>query len=214
MKEFFTILLAVVLALVFAVSLQPMDLAPVDEIASALQENGFAVSIEEPEENSEFLHGKRYRLILNHNPETNVTVYIYQNADEAHKEAKCIHADGCGMDYREGLSVGHSVQISWVDAPHFFLYKNVIVQYIGSDWEVLSPIETICGEQIAGQPYYEPARIAPGLLCMDESAKAFLRVMVAGGQPDGVIVELVNAGDEDLHYGESFKLYRENEIGG
>ena len=214
MKEFFTILLAVVLALVVAVSLQPMDLAPVDEIASALQENGFAVSIEEPEENSEFLHGERYRLILNHNPETNVIVYVYQNADEACKEAKCIHADGCGMDYREGLSVGHSVQISWVDAPHFFLYKNVIVQYIGSDWEVLSPIETICGEQIAGLPYYEPARIAPGLLCMDESAKAFLRVTVAGGQPDGVIVELVNAGDEELHYGEPFKLYRENEIGG
>ena len=214
MKEFFTILLAVVLALVLAVSLQPMDLAPVDEIALVLQENGFAVSIEGPEGSSEFLHGERYRLILNDNPETNVTVYAYKNAEEAHKEAKCIHADGCGMDYREGLSVGHSVQISWVDAPHFFLYKNVIVQYIGSDWEVLSSIETICGEQIAGLPYYEPARIAPGLLCMDESTKAFLRVTVAGGRPDGIVVELVNGSDKELYYGEPYKLYRENEMGG
>ena len=155
MKEFFTILLAVVLALVFAVSLQPMDLAPGNEIASVLQENGFAVSIEEPEENSEFLHGKRYRLILNHNPETNVIVYVYQNADEACKEAKCIHADGCGMDYREGLSVGHSVQISWVDAPHFFLYENVIVQYIGMDFDLLQCLYQLCGAQIAGQPFIE-----------------------------------------------------------
>lgn len=213
MKEFFSILIAVVLVLTIGMLLQPVDLSPIDELTMALEENGFRVSVEEPEGNSEFLHGERYRLILNDNPETNVTVYAYQNVEEARKEAKCINADGFGMDYREGWSIGHSVQISWVDAPHFFLYKNVIVQYIGTDWEVLSPIETICGEQIAGLPYYEPARIAPGLLCMDESTKAFLRVTVAGGQPDSILLEIVNGSDEELHYGEPYKLYRENGTG-
>ncbi len=214
MKEFFITLLAVVLALAAAVSLQPVDMAPLDEIAVALEANGFAVSTEKPETKSEFLHGERYRLILNDNPDTNVTVHVYKTIDEARKEAGYINSDGFGMDYMNGFGFGQSVQISWVDAPHFFLYKNVIVQYIGSDWNVLSPIETICGEQIAGLPYYEPARIAPGLLCMDESAKAFLCVTVAGGQPDAVALELVNGSDNELYYGEPFKLYRENKTGG
>lgn len=155
MKEFFTILIAVILVLVMAVSLQPVDMSPLDEITLALEENGFAVSTEKPENDYAFLHGERYRLILNENPETNVTVYVYNNADEARREAGYINRDGFGIDYAAIPGWGQSVQISWVDAPHFFLYKNVIVQYIGTDWNVLLPLETLCGEQIAGQPYHE-----------------------------------------------------------
>lgn len=216
MKEFFTILITVILALVIAVSLQPVDLSPLDDITLALEEKGFAVIKEKPETEHSFLHGERYRLILNENPETNVTVYVYKNVNEAQKEADYINNDGFGIDYVDGFGLGQSVQISWVDVPHFFLYKNVIVQYIGSDWNVLSPIETICGEQIAGQPYYEPAQIAPGLLCgiNSDSALVLLQVVIAGGQPDAIMIELVNGSDNELYYGELFKLYRENEIGG
>ena len=214
MKEFFTILIAVILVLVMAVSLQPVDMSPLNEITLALEENGFAVTEEKPEADHALLHGERYRLILNENPEANVTLYVYKNNNEARREADCINPDGFGIDYADIPGWGQSVQISWVDAPHFFLYKNVIVQYIGTDWNVLSPLEALCGEQIAGQPYYEPAQIEPGLLCIEESPKAFLRVTIAGGQPDAIELELVNTSDEELHYGEPYKLYRENELGG
>lgn len=214
MKEFFTILIVVILVLVLAVSLQPLDMSPLDDITQALEENGFAITEEKPETENNFLHGERYRLLLNENPETTVTVYVYKNINEARKEAGYINPDGFGMDYMNGPGFGQSVQISWVDAPHFFLYKNVIVQYIGTDWNVLSAIARICGEQTAGQPYYEPIQIEPDALCIEESPKAFLRVTIAGGQPDAIELELVNASDEELHYGEPYKLYRENELGG
>ena len=123
MKEFFTILITVILALVIAVSLQPVDLSPLDDITLALEENGFAVIKEKPETEHAFLHGERYRLILNENPETNVTVYVYKNVNEAQKEADYINNDGFGIDYVDGFGLGQSVQISWV---------GVAIQHLGS----------------------------------------------------------------------------------
>ena len=47
--------------------------------------------------------------------------------------------------------MGRSVSVEWVDAPHFYLYRNAIVQYIGSDSQLLLQLESLCGPPFAGE---------------------------------------------------------------
>ena len=39
----------------------------------------------------------------------------------------------------------------WVGDPHFFNSENLIVLYLGSDPAILSALESVLGEQIAGR---------------------------------------------------------------
>ena len=84
-----------------------------------------------------------------------VTVYVYDSNDQAEKDAASITPDGFGIEREGSFGIAESMQISWVDASHFFLYGNVIVQYIGMDFDLLQCLYRLCGAQIAGQPFID-----------------------------------------------------------
>ena len=123
------------------------------DVTTALENHGYQVAVQEAEKN--ILRGERYCLTLNHEPDFMVTVYVYDSNDQAEKDAASITPDGFGIEREGSFGIAESMQISWVDAPHFFLYENVIVQYIGMDFDLLQCLYQLCGAQIAGQPFIE-----------------------------------------------------------
>ena len=157
-----------VILIVFAVVLY--SLAPdknflaLEDVRSMLEENYGTVTMREAEKS--ILRGERYVLSFSHvldvSQETMVTVYVYDSAQAAESDAACaesdaatITPDGFGVERAGAFGTAESMQISWVDAPHFFLYENVIVQYIGMDFDLLQCLYQLCGAQIAGQPFIE-----------------------------------------------------------
>ena len=143
-------------------------------------------------------------MTLNHAEENAVTVYVYKTADEAQKDAGCITADGFGVDY-----MGSGIRVEWVAEPHFFLYQNVIVQYVGTDRTILTALQDLCGEQLAGMPISlqeewisQPAPDGPEIL---------LEVLPDSVRRDSLTIQLSNhsgltgEGAEVL-YGEAFSL--------
>ena len=75
---------------------------------------------------------------------------------EFQKETGRIYAEQDGkliaeITFPEENGMGRSVSVEWVDAPHFYLYRNAIVQYIGSDSQLLLQLESLCGPPFAGE---------------------------------------------------------------
>lgn len=146
-----------IIFIVFAVVLCSIsineDASTIDEIIAALEKEGYQVAVKEADKS--ILRGARYCLTVNQNPDVVVTVYVYGSTKEAQVDAETITLDGFGIERNGTLGIAESMQISWVDAPHFFLYKNCIVQYIGMDFELLQLLYHLCGSQIAGQPFID-----------------------------------------------------------
>ncbi|MFA9396773.1 MAG: hypothetical protein ACERKV_00710 [Clostridiaceae bacterium] len=61
------------------------------------------------------------------------------------RDSKKINKDGFGY-----TNLTKSLQIDWVSEPHFYKSGNIIVQYIGTNEEIISLLEDILGEQFAG----------------------------------------------------------------
>ena len=40
--------------------------------------------------------------------------------------------------------------VEWKSIPHFYLYNNLIIQYIGTDRDILNLLTNLCGNQFAG----------------------------------------------------------------
>ena len=123
------------------------------DVTTALEKHGYQVAVQKAEKN--ILRGERYCLTLNHDSDFMVTVYVYDSNDQAEKDAASITPDGFGIEREGSFGIAESMQISWVDAPHFFLYENMIVQYIGMDFDLLQCLYQLCGAQIAGQPFID-----------------------------------------------------------
>ncbi len=201
MKQFLITLCAVAAALMLAVSLQPQDLTTMDEMTDALQEAGYEVTVQQPELHAPLLNGDAYRLVLNGDGDMVIDLFVYQNANKAKQEAGYIEPDGFGTNTEDAFGFTQSVQISWVDAPHFFLYKNVVVQYIGSNDDILAVLEKLCGEQFAGQPYY----------ISTDSTEIMLQV--SEYKDDQIVLNVTNGSENPVIYGAAYKLYRELDDG-
>lgn len=124
-----------------------------NDIKLALEKNGYQVGLSKVEKN--ILRGERYGLTINQNPDVIVTVYVYASTKEAQDDVATITPDGFGVERQGAFGMAESIQINWIDAPHFFLYKNCIVQYIGMDFKLLQCLYHLCGTQIAGQPFIQ-----------------------------------------------------------
>ena len=187
MKQFLITLLAVLGVLAVAVYCQPVDETAMEAVSGALSHTGYEVTV--TEEQQDFLRGERYRLTLNREEGNAVTVYVYKTADEAQKDAGCITADGFGVDY-----MGSGIRVEWVAEPHFFLYQNVIVQYVGTDRTILTALQ----EEWISQP-------AP------DGPEILLEVLPDSVRRDSLTIQLSNhsgltgEGAEVL-YGEAFSL--------
>ena len=71
-----------------------------------------------------------------------VQVFEYPNAEAMENEASQVAPDGG--------SIGTSM-VTWVDTPHFYKSRRIIVLYVGSDETVLGLLETVLGPQFAGR---------------------------------------------------------------
>ena len=71
-----------------------------------------------------------------------VQVFQYANAAAADGEAAPISRDGMAVGTRK---------IFWVGPPHFFKQGRLLVLYVGNNDKVLRALETVLGQQFAGQ---------------------------------------------------------------
>ncbi len=138
------------------------NLSALIDVKTALEADGYQVEVAQTAK--EILQGERYQLLLNDDEDAVVTVYVYGSVEQAEEDANTITEDGCGIDRVGTLGMAESIRISWVDAPHFFLYENVIVQYIGMDFDLLQCLYRCCGKQIAGQPFIDSPLIEYAML--------------------------------------------------
>lgn len=84
-----------------------------------------------------------------------ITVYQYDNAVSARKEAGYVSPDGYSISRPNGNETAVS-QIDFMSEPHWYLYGNVIVCYDGRSNETGSVISAVCGTQFAGVPIADP----------------------------------------------------------
>lgn len=70
---------------------------------------------------------------------------------QAFEFADAAGADEAAQDISpDGSSVGTSM-MTWVAPPHFYKTEKLIVLYVGENEEVLTALESVLGEQIAGR---------------------------------------------------------------
>ena len=114
-------------------------------VIAALESGGQAVSLERMEKG--ILNGDRYRLALDGG--TEVVLYQYATPQGAQNDAGCIDKSGCSIAFEQG-GEGTAFQIDWVSVPHYYLYRSLIVEYVGTDERILSALEGLCGACFAG----------------------------------------------------------------
>lgn len=118
-----------------------------DKLISDLENKGYTVECTPVEQ--QLLSGERYRLVLNNDIDTQIVVYVYDSAESAKKDSLCIDETGFSFTQDDG-DESESTIVDWIDIPHFYLCKNTIIQYVGTDEDILSVIESVCGEEFAG----------------------------------------------------------------
>lgn len=206
MKQFLAILLTVCLLLAVGVYGQQPDEAALDGVITALSDGGFVVTV--TEEAPDFLRGERHRLLLNGQEQSGLTVYLYKDEAEAQREAGFLKPDGFGLEYVDRQGMGHGVAVEWIDEPHFFCCENLIVQYIGSDEDVLAILQSVCGEQVAGAPIRHDTpsfvEMEPWMSCPAPDYAVSLEVAWASGK--GLQVTLRNDSDRTVEYGAAYEL--------
>lgn len=125
----------------------------VDVVVAALAEVGYQVVAVQIE--SQIFTGDCYRLSLEGEESALVTVYEYDTEEQAACEAGGIDESGFGIKYINENGQTYVAQVDWVSKPHFFIFRNLIVQYIGTDNTVLQKLQELCGLQIAGAAMVE-----------------------------------------------------------
>lgn len=89
----------------------------------------------------DFLPTTRKRMTID---DIALDIYVFDSDVEAETEAGYIDE---GWGYNNGR---RAVKVSWISYPHFFKRGNIIVQYIGEDPDIINTLESIMGEQFAG----------------------------------------------------------------
>lgn len=80
-----------------------------------------------------------------------ITIYRYNDLESARSEAKRIAADGNSISGTNGNKTVES-SIDFTSLPHWYIYGNAIVCYVGQNSEIISIITDLCGGQFAGAP--------------------------------------------------------------
>lgn len=120
-----------------------------DQVAQALDAQGLTGTVETAAQSRrQTLIGTPYTYTTEDGAQ--IGVFVYEDADAAQADAACVSADGAGYDRESTNGTGYNVRTSWADAPHFYRKDNVILRYIGSDADVLTALEAVCGAQFAG----------------------------------------------------------------
>jgi hypothetical protein len=77
-----------------------------------------------------------------------VVLYWYTDPDVMILDRYSISDDGCTITRNSGNEQYESTNYSWIATPHFYLHKNMIIQYIGDDIETIKFLESISDGRI------------------------------------------------------------------
>lgn len=77
-----------------------------------------------------------------------IQVYVYDSPELAGIDAARVAAAGYTIE--PGAEDGAAVAVDWDSTPHFYLYGNLIVLYVGEDPETLNLLESVMGPPLAG----------------------------------------------------------------
>ncbi len=143
MKKKLLLVLAVVLTCAVGVAaavLEPGDPEPVAALLSQHLEKLDKGPGGLRKSQSSVLEGVRYVLPFSGGE---LQLYAYRTEDAAAQDLLTVSEDGGRVG---------SICVEWEEPPHFFLRDNVIVLYVGEDWDVLNMLDRLCGAQIRGEP--------------------------------------------------------------
>lgn len=185
---------------------QQADLTAGEEIRETMAQtcDGLSVTLEPVEEETAFLQGAAYGIYVNDSELPLLKLYVYETAEAAADDGACIGADGAQFQWKDGWGRMQYVEVEWVSEPHFFLYQNVIVQYIGTDRGILTALQEQCGQQIAGAPFVAEETWRSQRALDDPQLR--LEVLPDTVSQKGLTVRLYNDSERELLYGESFSL--------
>lgn len=115
----------------------------VDEISMEFENNGYTVICESVE--PQILTGKRYLLTLGGVSDGRIIIYEYENSEQAQIDVYCIDESGSTVILED-----QTHYVEWKSIPHFYWHNNLIIQYVGTDTNILSLLTNLYGEQFAG----------------------------------------------------------------
>lgn len=147
MKKWFLGLLAA--ALLSGCASNAGNTQTADQIAQALDTQGLTGTVETAAQSRmQTLIGTPYTYTTEDG--TQIGVFVYEDTDAAQADAACVSADGFGYNREDSDGTGYGVQTGWADTPHLYCKDIIILRYIGSDRDVLTALEAVCGAQFAG----------------------------------------------------------------
>ena len=120
-------------------------ISDVEALILSLKSMGIGATIAS-DSNSVELFGRR-STVLEINGQF-VHVFEFSPGQSAHDAANGVSDDGTTIDNLDGTSMS----ILWVDEVRFYLFGNAILQYIGSDADVIHALDGV-GTQFAGAGY-------------------------------------------------------------
>lgn len=180
-----------------------------DEVAACFADSGFS-PIEWESASKDVLQGDRYILYLDAEKEQRITVYEYTTETEAAADAACLDADGVAYNREcedEICDCAGFVLFEWPATPHFYLYRNLILEYIGDGGKILWVLESNFGPQIAGgiSPQAEVIDVVPMVMIHDKYYYDTGRISteLRCGNMDGTIEYSVEPHEKPQRNGES-----------
>ncbi len=115
------------------------------DVKAALDER--RIEYTEVESSSFFLRGERR--VLQVADDAAVVFYVYASPEEAAGDVQCISPDGLSITVPDG-DMNHSYMIDWVSEVRWYLCRDTIVSYVGTDSNIISALDGLLGSPVAG----------------------------------------------------------------
>lgn len=81
--------------------------------------------------------------------DSTVIFYVYENPDAAADDAQNVSSDGLSVTVPDGEQK-RTYSIDWVSEPRWYLWRDTVVCYIGTDGNVITALGELCGAPFAG----------------------------------------------------------------
>lgn len=115
----------------------------IDDILLEFENNDYTIVCESVE--PQILTGSRYLLTFSGPSNGRITIYEYESFVQAQADADCIDESGSTVILED-----QTHYIEWKSVPHFYQYNNLIIQYVGTDKNILNLLTNLLGTQFAG----------------------------------------------------------------
>ena len=79
-----------------------------------------------------------------------INAYEFASAEEADAGAEGVSASGSSIVVTYADGTGTSINVTWVESPHFYKAGKLIVLYVGCDSDVIDVLQETMGPQFAG----------------------------------------------------------------